>query len=165
MFGPGRRTSAGRGNGRKKGGCFDRRRLWLDLDNARYLREQLDFPNAQIALRVDRDVIDANGTLRSSDTRYFLTSLDPECATARELLAAVRAHWQIENSLFFIKDRWWDEDRHWTRRPGVAEWFTQLTTAAIVALRTLGPPQLPIRARADHIAWNPTLGLNLLLAE
>jgi len=43
-------------------------------------------------------VIAADGTVRSSDTRYFLTSLDPDRVTARELLAAVRAHWQIENT-------------------------------------------------------------------
>jgi len=24
----------------------------------------------------------------------------------------VRQHWRIENSLHFLKDRWWDEDRH-----------------------------------------------------
>lgn len=120
------------------------------------------FPGAQIALRVDRDVIADDGTVQLSDTRYFLTSLDPEQVTAGELLAAVRAHWQIENSLFFLKDRWWDEDRHWTRRPGVAEWLTQLTSAATMALRLLGPADLPIRGRADQIAWKPTLGLEIL---
>lgn len=113
-------------------------------------------------LRVDRDVVADDGTVRLSDTRYFLTSLDPGSVTAAELLAAVRAHWQIENSLFFLKDRWWDEDRHWTRRPGVAEWLTHLTSAATTVLRLLGPPKLPIRARADRIAWKPTLGLAML---
>jgi hypothetical protein len=103
-----------------------------------------------------------DATVPLSDTRYFRTSLDPGQVTPAELLAAVRAHWQIENSLFFIKDRWWDEDRHWTRRPGVAEWLTQLTSAALTVLRTLGPPELPIRGRADRIAWNPGLGLELL---
>lgn len=120
------------------------------------------FPGAKIALRVDRDVIADDGTVRLSDTRYFLTSLDPEQVTAADLLAAVRAHWQIENSLFFLKDRWWDEDRHWTRRPGVAEWLTQLTSAATMALRLLGPADLPIRGRADQIAWKPALGLAIL---
>lgn len=105
-----------------------------------------------------------DGTVRSSDTRYFLTSLDPDGVTARELLATVRAHWQIENSLFFLKDRWWDEDRHWTRRPGVAEWLTQLTTAATVTLRALGPPHLPLRGRADLVAWKPHIGLAMLRA-
>lgn len=110
-----------------------------------------------------------DGAVRLSETRYFLTSLDPNRVTAPELLAAVRGHWQIENCLFFLKDRWWDEDRHWTRRPGVAEWLTQLTSAATIALRLLGVQMkssrrkpLPLRARADYIAWKPTLGLALL---
>ena len=113
-------------------------------------------------MRVDRDLIADNGKVLLSDTRYFLTSLDPAHVTAARLLEAVRGHWQIENSLFFTKDRWWDEDRHWTRRPGVAEWLTQLTTAALTVLRALGPPRLPLRGRADRIQWNPGIGLQLL---
>jgi hypothetical protein len=97
-----------------------------------------------------------------TDTRYFLASLDPGLVRASELLTTVRAHWQIENCIFFIKDRWWDEDRHWTIRPGVSEWLTQMTTAALTVLRILGPPRLPIRGRADQIAWQPRLGLKLL---
>jgi hypothetical protein len=113
-------------------------------------------------LRVDRDLIADDGQVLLSDTRYFLTSVDPGSIRAAELLAAVRAHWQIENSLFFLKDRWWDEDRHWTRRPGVAEWLTQMTSAGTTVLRALGRPGLPLRAQADYIAWNPRLGLQLL---
>ena len=120
------------------------------------------FPGARIALRVDRDVTAEDGQVLLCETRYFLTSWDPAAVHAAELLATVRAHWQIENCIFFIKDRWWDEDRHWTIRPGVAEWFAQLTTAALTVLRVLGPPHLPIRGRADQIAWEPRLGLELL---
>ena len=122
----------------------------------------MEFPGARIALRVDRDLIADDGQVLLSDTRYFLTSVDPGSIRAAELLAAVRAHWQIENSLFFLKDRWWDEDRHWTRRPGVAEWLTHMTSAATTVLRALGSPGLPLRAQADYIAWNPRLGLQLL---
>ncbi len=107
-------------------------------------------------------MIHHDGRVLLGETRYFLTSLNPEQVTATDLLSAVRAHWQIENSLFFLKDRWWDEDRHWTRRPGVAEWLTHLTSAATSVLRALGPPGIPLRGRADHIAWKPTLGLKLL---
>ena len=125
---------------------MDRRRLWLDLDNTEYIRETLKFPGCQIALRVDRDVIAEDGTVRLSDTRYFLTSVAPESITADELLAAVRNHWQIENSVFFLKDRWWDEDRHWTRRPGLSQWLAYLTTAATIheariTLRLIPAPQ------------------------
>ena len=113
-------------------------------------------------MRVDRDVITDDGKVLRSDTRYFLASLAPGQVTASELLKAVRRHWHIENGLFFTKDRWWDEDRHWTRRVGVAEWLTQLTSPALTVLRALAPPNLPLRGRADRIAWNPELGLELL---
>jgi hypothetical protein len=112
--------------------------------------------------------MDADGKLLSHDTRYFVTSLNPDVVRADQLLAAVRGHWQIENSLFFVKDRWWDEDRHWTRRPGVSDWLAQLTTAATSALRlmfgALFPEYAdePLRARADRVQWNPRRGLQLL---
>lgn len=122
----------------------------------------LGFPGCRIALRVDRELIAADGAVHSRDTRYFITSLDPGSVTAEQLLAAVRGHWQIENSLFFLKDRWWDEDRHPLRRPGLGEAFAQLNSYATTALRALYPATLPLRARADHIAWNPQLGLQLL---
>ena len=140
---------------------MDRRRLWLDLKNVGYLREQLGFPGCQIALRVDRDVIAEDGAVRLGETRYFLTSVDPGSITADQLLAAVRNHWQIENSVFFLKDRWWDEDRHWTRRPGLSEWLAQLTTSATMVLRVFNPSHAPLRALADDIQWTPQLGLNL----
>ena len=82
--------------------------------------------------------------------------------TAAQLLAYVRDHWQIENSHFFLKDRWWDEDRHATRRPGLAERLAMLNSVAVTVLRCSYPSKQPLRARADHIAWNPTLGLQIL---
>ncbi|HEX4129761.1 MAG TPA: transposase [Pirellulales bacterium] len=122
----------------------------------------MHFPGCRIAVRVDRDVLDARGAVKSHDTRYFLTSLDPSRVTAAQLLAYVRDHWQVENSHFFLKDRWWDEDRHATRRPGLAERLAMLNSAAVTVLRCCYPPDKPLRARADYIAWNPTLGLQLL---
>lgn len=44
-------------------------------------------------LRVDRDVIAEDGTVRLSHTRYFVTSIDPSEITASKLLATVRHHW------------------------------------------------------------------------
>jgi len=146
----------------KKRGLKDRRQLWYSLDDAEHIRTVLGFPGCRIAIRIDRDVISADGTLLSHDTRYFLTSLDPAQVRADQLLAYARGHWQVENSLFFLKDRWWDEDRHHTRRPGLAEVLAQLNSCAATVLRACYPPDQPVRARADYIAWNPRLGLQLL---
>lgn len=113
-------------------------------------------------LRVDRDVIAEDGTVRLSDTRYFTTSAGPDEVRAETLLARVRHHWQIENSVFFVKDRWWDEDRHWTKRPGLSEWLARLTTIATMVLRIFCSPDEPLRAHADYIQWTPRLGLEIL---
>ena len=47
----------------------------------------------------------------------------------------VRGHWSVENGLHFIKDRWWDEDRQWSIRPGLAERLAMLRDSALTALR------------------------------
>ena len=84
--------------------------------------------------------------------------------TPRQLLQVVRGHWQVENSLHFVKDRWWDEDRHWLRRPGLAERLAALLNSAISFLRTCEcfEARLSLRARAEELAANPTLALNLI---
>ena len=97
----------------------------------------------------------AEGELLSDESRYFITSLAPESVTASELQASVRGHWQVENCLHFVKDRWWDEDRHYTKRPGLAEAFASLTNAALAVLRLIHPPGPPLRSSAEKIQWNP----------
>jgi predicted transposase YbfD/YdcC len=136
--------------------------VWVDLDNAEYIRETLDLPDCRIALRVDREVRSPTGEVLSHDVRYFITSLDPDCVTAADLLRYVRNHWRVENGLHFTKDRWWDEDRHHTRRPGLSACLAAINNAAISIHRLRSPPHLPVRAAADHIAWNPARGLRIL---
>ena len=135
--------------------------MWLDLHNAGYLRETLGLADCQIALRVDREVRANHGELISHDVRYFITSLDPAEVTADDLLRYVRDHWRVE-SLHFLKDRWWDEDRHHTRRPGLSALMAALNNAAVSIHRLRSDPEIPLRASADYIAWRPALGLELL---
>jgi predicted transposase YbfD/YdcC len=112
-------------------------------------------------LRVDRETCDRQGK-KTRETRYFVSSLDPQTVTPQELLKDVRGHWQIENSLHFVKDRWWDEDRHWCRRPGLAERLASLANVALTLLRLTGKPNGPMRARADELSWNPLRALKVI---
>ena len=76
----------------KKGALWERRRLWLNLDNADDIREILDVPDCQIVLRIDRQLTAEDGTVVLHDTRYFISSLDPNTVSAGGLLRHVREH-------------------------------------------------------------------------
>lgn len=134
----------------------------MDLDNAAYIRETLQLPGCQIALRVDRVLRHEDGQVVSHDVRYYVCSADPDQITVKDLLRYIRGHWGIENCLHFSKDRWWDEDRHHTRRPGLSACLAAINNAALSIHRLRSDPSLPVRAAADHIAWNPKIGIELL---
>jgi len=136
--------------------------LWLNLDDAAYIRERLEFPNCQIALRVDREVRSPTGEILLADSRYFVTSIDPASVTSSGLQSYVRDHWQVENCLHFVKDRWWDEDRHYTKRPGLAEAFASLTNAALSVLRLIRETAQSLRAVAETVHLNPLATLHRL---
>ena len=134
------------------------RRLWLDTEAAAYAREQLSFPGLQILLRVDHERRDDRAV--TVETRYFACSADPAVVTPVALLAWVRGHWSVENSLHFLKDRWWDEDRHWTRRPGLSEWLAQLTTASCASSAVT--PTCPYAVRPTTLPGSPNAGLKFM---
>jgi predicted transposase YbfD/YdcC len=145
----------------KKGAQIDTRKIWIDCDVADYIREKLHFAGARMAIRLDRTVKNELGEVILSETRYFITSLDPEVYTVKSLLDYVRGHWQVENSLHFILDRWWDQDRHYSKRAGLAQRRAMLHNVALTLLRLseLFPPNYPMRARADDLAWSPAQAL------
>jgi len=136
--------------------------VWVDLDNADYIRQTLNLPGCQIALRVDRQLRTSDGQIVSHDVRYYITSLDPDQVSAADLLRYVRRHWQIENSLHFLKDHWWDEDRHHTNRPGLSAVLAAMNNIALSVHRLRSAPDQPVRASADHLAWNSRHALKLL---
>jgi predicted transposase YbfD/YdcC len=145
---------------RKKGLNHETRRLWVNLDDAEYIRKRLAFPDCQIILRVDREVRSPDGKILLAESRYFATSLDPSSVTSSRLQSYVRDHWQVENCLHFVKDRWWDEDRHYTKRPGLAEVFASLTNAALSVLRLIHTAGQSLRAAAEATQWRPLAALH-----
>ena len=109
----------------------------------------------QIAIRLDFLRCSPEGEILFEERRYYVTSLDPSSLSANGLLRLIRGHWQVENCLHFVKDRWWDEDRHWTSRPGLAAVFASLTNAAISVLRLWPDSETILRAKTEKVQWNP----------
>jgi hypothetical protein len=75
-----------------------------------------------------------------------------------------RNHWCTIHAAFAASeiDRWWDEDRHHTRRPGLSACLAAINNTALSTHRLRPSPQLPLCAAADYIAWNLALGLRML---
>ena len=98
-------------------------------------------------LRVDTQVLVGGATTRA-ETHYKITSLSGDEVSPQKLMRLSRGHWGVENKLHFIKDRWWDEDRQWSRRPGLAERLAMIRDSVLTALRLVPglPEDLPIRA-------------------
>lgn len=124
----------------------------MEGEEVSYIREATSFPGIELILRVDWDVSVAGAPDRH-ETRYFVNSSSADEVSPAQLMRRVRGHWGVENRLHFVKDRWWDEDRQWSTRPGLAERLATLRDAALAALRVLPgvPDDLPIRGRADHL--------------
>ncbi|RUL86830.1 transposase [Tautonia sociabilis] len=139
------------------------RRLWCDAATADSAREALSFPGLQVLVRVDGETRRPDG-VTTRETRYFAASLDPTRVTPARLLELVRGHWEVENGLHYVKDRWWDEDRHTCRRPGLAAGFTSLLTAALTVLRASGCAEAAgsMRGAADALGWDVGRAINLL---
>jgi predicted transposase YbfD/YdcC len=125
----------------------------VEGDEAAYARETTGFPGIEMILRIDTEVTKPGSAVRQ-EARYLITSLGSGEVSPKRLMGLVRGHWGVENGLHFIKDRWWDEDRQWSLRPGLAERLAVLRDAALAALRLIPglPDDLPIRARADHLS-------------
>lgn len=118
--------------------------------------------DCHIILRVDREVFGKDNVLESHDIRYFLTSLDPDKVTPSDLQKLARDHWQVETSLHYEKDRWWDEDRHYLGRFGLPEVWIALTNAALSVLRVVQKPSEPLTETAENFHYSPRKALQLL---
>ena len=90
------------------------------------------------------------GKTATTATRYYVSSarLTPE-GFAR----AVRAHWAIENSLHWVLDMTFDEDRARNRRDNGPENLTILRKLTLNMLRK-ARPKLPISRKRKRAGWS-----------
>ena len=106
------------------------RSLWVKKWAAEYVREQLDVPGCRSVIRLDKE-IRRKGKAPVTETRYFVSSLDPDVVSAKEFQAYIRGHWEVENCLHLQKDRYYDEDKHVLRLPSLGDAWTILTSIAL----------------------------------
>jgi predicted transposase YbfD/YdcC len=87
----------------------------------------------------------------SGDVRYFLSSLPPK---ARQFARAIRRHWSIENSLHWILDVTFQEDRSRMRPGRSTENFAWLRRLAITLLKNEPTRTDTVRAKRMRATWD-----------
>src|SRR5690606_3074444 len=66
---------------------------------------------------------------------YAITSLPPEAIDAEGLLELARAHWQVENRLFHVRDRTFAEDACRVRTGSAPAALAHLRNASLTLIR------------------------------
>jgi len=109
---------------------------------------------------VVRELFNPDGTLHSRDTRFFITSLKLDEVSSGALLQKTRDHWQVENNLHWMKDRFWEEDKHYIKWSGKV--FITLTNMAVSLLYSMQSANDSIRATAEDMQFEPQRMLQIL---
>jgi predicted transposase YbfD/YdcC len=90
--------------------------------------------------------------------RYYLSSAK---LTAEGFAKAVRSHWAIENSLHWVLDMDFDEDRARARKDHAAENLATLRKLALNVLKT-SRPTISIRRKPKRAGWSDAFARSLL---
>jgi len=94
------------------------------------------------------------------EVAYRITSLGPEKADAKRLLALDRGHWGIENGLHHVRDVTLGEDACRVRTRNAPQVLAATRNLALGLLRLLGFPSIATATR--RIMMYPGEGLRLL---
>lgn len=96
---------------------------------------------------------------KTSTTRHYHLSSRP--LTAKAYLAAARAHWSIENSLHWVLDMTFDEDRARNRKDNGPENLATLRKIALNMLRR-ARTDISIRRKRKRSGWSNDFARSIL---
>jgi hypothetical protein len=85
---------------------------------------------------------------------YAITSLPPEKLDPAALLQLSRDHWQIENSLFHVRDITFKEDACRVRSGSAPQVLAELRNAALNLIRKTGQKPRPAREAFAERKWH-----------
>ena len=122
------------------------RRLWASDALVGYS----NWPSLAQGCRLER-VVEHRGKERR-EVAYAVTSLSPQEANPRHLLALWRGHWGIENRLHWVRDVTFDEDRCQVRTGAAPQIMAALRNLTISLLRLAGQRNIAeaFRRHAAH---------------
>jgi predicted transposase YbfD/YdcC len=129
-------------------GRTEARRCWAtsDLDWLEGREEWKDLKSV-VFIESERFI----GESLSVETRYYLSSPPND---ARLLNQAVRSHWGVENSLHWVLDVTFDEDRSRIKKENAPENFGLLRRLALCLLKKESSSKRSIKGRRLRASWD-----------
>lgn len=132
-------------------GRAEKRQCWTIADPVviQQLRGASRWPKLACVVRVRREY--RAGEAHKKEDRYFISSLPGQ---AEQLLAAVRAHWSVENNLHWVLDIAFREDQSRVRKDQGPQNFTVLRHMALNLLKLEKSSKRSIKGKRLQAAWN-----------
>jgi predicted transposase YbfD/YdcC len=134
----------------KDHGRIEIRRCWVVEDDAiQWLERQDQWPGLRsvAAIQAERK-IRGKTTL---ETRYFISSLT---GRAHKVANAAREHWAIENSLHYVLDVTFNEDKSRIRKDNSPENLVVLRRIALNMIKKEQTPKLSVRRKVKTAGWD-----------
>lgn len=132
-------------------GRIEIRQTWAITDPAylAYVNPAGAWPDlcSLVMIRAERRL----GTKTSVETRYYLSSLD---TSAKDIGAAVRDHWGIENSLHWVLDVAFRQDNNRARVRHAARNLATLHHLALNLLRQETTSRIGVQAKRHKAGWD-----------
>jgi len=143
-------------------GRLEVRRHWVSheldwLTGPRRAAGLPEIPPGVACLAMVEAVVTRDGQT-SRTRRYYLSSAP---LTAKRFAQAVRAHWRIENSLHWVLDESFDEDRARNRVGNGPDNLAVLRKLALNLLRTAGP-NISITRKRKRCGWSNAFARRIL---
>lgn len=127
-----------------------RRTFVLEVNELDWPLLKQQWPGVRTLLLVERQHKTASSAKTTVEQRFYLSSLGPDASLLAE---TVRGHWSIENSLHWVLDMAFEEDRCRTRRDNAAHNLATLRRLALNLLRQK-PERVGLKARRKACGWN-----------
>ena len=145
-------------------GCLERREYWAitDPECLEYLSTGKEWPGLRSEVKVvGRREAETGVTVQP---RYFISSLDSSLdVSAEKLLATVRAHWSIENSLRWSLDMTFHEDQSRVRKDHGPQNLATLRNISPNMLKRETSLKVGIQGKRLQAGWREDYLLKVLL--